>query len=221
MEEYNINLKEYPYNLVCAVYQGRLPNVDKNGNPWMGNPPPHDLIPTVNYMLESLDEKSQTVLRMRFQQDMAYGTIGEKLGLSIETVRRIITKSLYDLWKKDKNNLLLHGIEEYTDRIAVKAVLQRDYSTEKLHAFDIKHVQPLSLNELNLPIRAYNCLTRSGFHDAEEVAEAIKSDPQRMAKTRNLGRTSYQDIIDGLVKAGLLTPEQALPWSAIARLKGY
>ncbi len=213
MEEYNINLKEYPYNLVCAVYQGRISNVGKDGDPWLGNPPPQDLLSTVNYMLESLDKKGQTVLRLRFQQDMSYGTIGEKLGLSNDAVRRAITKSLYDLWRRDKNNLLLYGIEKYTDRVAVKAVLQRENSKEKVHAFfeswnemmkmlqaaneeiqtlehavfHVEAVPPLRIEDLNLPIRAYNCLTRSGYHDALEVAETIRSNPQKLAKARTFG----------------------------------
>ncbi|MCD8015896.1 MAG: hypothetical protein LUG99_22620, partial [Lachnospiraceae bacterium] len=113
------------------------------------------------------------------------------------------------------------GLEEYMLGLEARLKAEMEIQAIEHAAFDIKPVQPLSLNALNLPIRAYNCLTRSGFRDAEEVAEAIRSDPKRMAKTRNLGRTSYQDIIDSLVKAGLLTKGEALPWSTIARLKGY
>lgn len=61
------------------------------------------------------------------------------------------------------------------------------------------------IEELNLSVRAYNCLKRSGLMTVGAVLE--KSEEELLA-LRNFGRKSYDELREKLVSMGFLTPEE-------------
>ncbi|MFN8559608.1 MAG: DNA-directed RNA polymerase subunit alpha [Dehalococcoidia bacterium] len=64
------------------------------------------------------------------------------------------------------------------------------------------------IEELNLSVRAYNCLKRSGLMTVGQVLE--KSEEELLA-LRNFGRKSYDELKDRLVEMGFLDPSQRGP----------
>jgi DNA-directed RNA polymerase subunit alpha len=61
----------------------------------------------------------------------------------------------------------------------------------------------MPIEELNLSVRAYNCLKRSGLMTVGAVLE--KSEDELLS-LRNFGRKSYDELRDKLIELGLLQP---------------
>src|SRR5207248_1367754 len=59
------------------------------------------------------------------------------------------------------------------------------------------------IEDLNLSVRAYNCLKRSGLMTVGQVLE--KSEDELLS-LRNFGRKSYDELRDKLVEMGFLEP---------------
>ena len=58
----------------------------------------------------------------------------------------------------------------------------------------------MTIEELDLSVRSYNCLTRAGINTVEEL---IKKTPEEMMKVRNLGRKSLAEVKAKLSELGL------------------
>lgn len=61
------------------------------------------------------------------------------------------------------------------------------------------------IEDLNLSVRAYNCLKRSGLMTVGQVLE--KSEDELLS-LRNFGRKSYDELRDKLIELGLLAPSE-------------
>ena len=61
-------------------------------------------------------------------------------------------------------------------------------------------VLDMSIDELELSVRSYNCLKRAGINT---VAELVNKTPDEMMKVRNLGRKSLEEVLAKLNELGL------------------
>jgi DNA-directed RNA polymerase subunit alpha len=60
-------------------------------------------------------------------------------------------------------------------------------------------VLEMTIEELDLSVRSYNCLKRAGINSVEELTEKTEDD---MMKVRNLGKKSLQEVKDKLGELG-------------------
>lgn len=58
----------------------------------------------------------------------------------------------------------------------------------------------LSIEELDLSVRSYNCLKRAGINTVEDLANKTEDD---MMKVRNLGRKSLEEVLSKMSELGL------------------
>ena len=58
----------------------------------------------------------------------------------------------------------------------------------------------ITIEELDLSVRSYNCLKRAGINTVEEL---IKRNEEEMMKVRNLGRKSLEEVEQKLANLGL------------------
>ena len=58
----------------------------------------------------------------------------------------------------------------------------------------------LSIEELDLSVRSYNCLKRAGINTVDDLANKTEED---MMKVRNLGRKSLEEVLNKMVDLGL------------------
>ena len=73
-------------------------------------------------------------------------------------------------------------------------------SDDKTKALD------MSIDELELSVRSYNCLKRAGINT---VMELTNKTPDDMMKVRNLGRKSLDEVLGKLKELGLsLSPNE-------------
>lgn len=61
-------------------------------------------------------------------------------------------------------------------------------------------VLEMSIDELELSVRSYNCLKRAGINTVEELTNRT---PEDMMKVRNLGRKSLEEVLAKLTELGL------------------
>ena len=61
-------------------------------------------------------------------------------------------------------------------------------------------VMEMSIDELELSVRSYNCLKRAGINTVEELCSRTSED---MMKVRNLGRKSLEEVLAKLKELGL------------------
>ena len=58
----------------------------------------------------------------------------------------------------------------------------------------------MSIEELDLSVRSYNCLKRAGINTVEDLASKTEED---MMKVRNLGRKSLEEVLNKMTDLGL------------------
>jgi len=58
----------------------------------------------------------------------------------------------------------------------------------------------LTIEELDLSVRSYNCLKRAGINYVEDLANKSEED---MMKVRNLGRKSFEEVLNKMAELGL------------------
>ena len=58
----------------------------------------------------------------------------------------------------------------------------------------------MSIEELELSVRSFNCLKRASINTVEEL---ISKTPEDMMKVRNLGRKSLEEVLAKLKELGL------------------
>jgi DNA-directed RNA polymerase subunit alpha len=63
-----------------------------------------------------------------------------------------------------------------------------------------KQVLEMSIDELELSVRSYNCLKRAGINTVEELCSKT---PDDMMKVRNLGKKSLEEVLGKLKELGL------------------
>ena len=61
-------------------------------------------------------------------------------------------------------------------------------------------VLEMSIEELDLSVRSYNCLKRAGINSVQELIDKTEQD---MMKVRNLGRKSLDEVKNKLDDLGL------------------
>ena len=61
-------------------------------------------------------------------------------------------------------------------------------------------VLEMTIEELDLSVRSYNCLKRAGINTVEELADKSEDD---MMKVRNLGKKSMEEVKHKLNELGL------------------
>ena len=66
-------------------------------------------------------------------------------------------------------------------------------------------VLEMSIDELELSVRSYNCLKRANIHTVEDLTKKTEDD---MLKVRNLGRKSLEEVIQKLDSYGLALRQQ-------------
>lgn len=61
-------------------------------------------------------------------------------------------------------------------------------------------IMEMTIEELDLSVRSYNCLKRAGINTVEELVQRNEED---MMKVRNLGKKSLEEVINKLAELGL------------------
>ena len=130
-----------------------------------------------------------TVDNTRVEQITDY----DKLTLEVWTDGTISAKEAVSLAAKILNRQLNHFVE-LSDEIAGTEIMEKKEDTGK------EKVLEMTIEELDLSVRAFNCLKRAGVNSVNDL---INKSPEEMMKVRNLGKKSLEEVVSKLRSLGL------------------
>lgn len=152
----------YPLNLGMAVCETDSPEIVSP-----------ELLETIERVAESLDERYQNFILLRYKDKMTYAEIGQRYNLSISRIRDVTVKAVRKIRSNREIRRLIHP-EEAMDR-------------SKLYITEARLIVDCNFN-----MRITNALLRAGIRTVDELREL---DAYSIAKIRNLGKKSVDEII--------------------------
>ena len=197
----NVFGAEWPVNLITAL--GML-----NDDPLERRIDESELLLAMNFGL--LTDREKQVILMRFYDQKTLEECGEVIGTQRERVRQVEAKALRKLRHPKCSYILVHGAKAYMDKRIEEAIdgrlecrrkeLEAEYmrkvaelSRENSEALLQNQINELTIDELGLSVRAYNCLTRAGLNTVGAMLTKCRTAEQAM-KIRNLGRKSLEEV---------------------------
>lgn len=188
---------EYPFNLALEIFGG-----DERFK---------DLLP--EYLKEIVDteltERETKCIHLRFEDLKTYDEIAAEFNVTRERIRQILAKAIrklrhphratkYIAVPKYEYNMLQQenaSLKSYLAEIEKSLNLPSDEDPFVVLPFFSKPII-----EMDLSVRSYNCLTRTGkFKRYGDFQNYKVSD---LMKIRNLGRRSFDEIISKLDEIG-------------------
>ena len=116
----------------------------------------------------------------------------DKLTLEVWTDGTISAKEAVSLAAKILNRQLNHFVE-LSDEVGSTEIMEKKEDTGR------DKVLEMTIEELDLSVRAFNCLKRAGVNS---VGDLINKSPDEMMKVRNLGKKSLEEVINKLEALG-------------------
>ena len=143
---------------------------------------PVDSIYTPVHKVSSFTENTRVGTRTDFERLVLEvwtdGSIGAQEGVSLGA--KILVEHL---------NLFI----DLTDHLGEVELMVEKEEDKKEKALE------MTIEELDLSVRSYNCLKRAGINTVEELTEKTEDD---MMKVRNLGKKSLEEVIQKLEELG-------------------
>ena len=174
----------YPDNLLYDIFGGE----------WE-YPRPADFDGSLEYVLHSLTERERRVLDFRYKDGLTFEAIGKRECVTRERIRQIHAKSFRKLRHPERLNYLKYGVSGVIARQTENA---REAALASLPKPD--KPEDITLEELGLSVRSYNCLKRAGMNTLREVSEMTFDE---LCHVRNIGKKSVDEICAVLTKYGI------------------
>ena len=174
----------YPDNLLYDIFGGE----------WEF-PRPADFGGSLEYVLHSLTERERRVLDFRYKDGLTFEEIGKRECVTRERIRQTHAKSLRKLRRPDRLNYLKYGVSGV---ISLKAEIAREAALASQPKPD--KLEDITLEELELSVRSYNCLKRAGMNTLRDVSEMTFDE---LCHVRNLGKRSIDEICAVLTNYGI------------------
>ena len=174
----------YPDNLLYDIF----------GCEWEF-PLPVDFDGSLEYVLHSLTERERRVLDFRYKDGLTFEEIGKRECVTRERIRQIHAKSFRKLRHPERLNYLKYGVSGVIARQTENA---REAALASLPKPD--KLEDITLEELELSVRSYNCLKRAGKCTLRNVSEMTFDE---LCHVRNLGKKSVDEICAVLTKYGI------------------
>ena len=117
----------------------------------------------------------------------------EELTVEVWTNGTIKPDDAVSLAAKILNELLLLFVDLSEDAKNTEIIVEKEENKKE-------KVLEMTIEELDLSVRSYNCLKRAGINTVEDLTNKSEED---MMKVRNLGRKSLEEVINKLNGLGL------------------
>lgn len=186
-----------PEQLICTLDEGGSINMKIYVGTGRGYVPaernkdsrePIGFIP-VDSIFTPVSKVNYTVESTRVEQSIDF----DKLTIEVTTDGTISAKEIISLAAKIINDHMKLFVE-LVDNMSEQNILvsQDDDKAQK--------VLEMSVEDLDLSVRSYNCLKRANIHTVADLTRRTEDD---MLKVRNLGRKSLEEVVKKLEDLGL------------------
>ena len=129
-----------------------------------------------------------TVENTRVEQITDY----DKLTLEVWTDGTLSAKEAVGLAAKILNRQLNHFVN-LSDEVSSNQIMEQKEESSKEKALE------MTIEELDLSVRAFNCLKRAGINTVQDL---VDKSPEEMMKVRNLGKKSLEEVMEKLGSLG-------------------
>ena len=143
----------------------------------------------VDSIYTPVERVNVTVENTRVGQQTDY----DKLTLDVTTNGTIGPDEAVSLAAKVLSEHLSVFIDLSENAKTAEIMVEKEYDQKE-------KVLEMSIDELELSARSYNCLKRAGINTVEELCNKT---PDEMMKVRNLGRKSLEEVLEKLKELGL------------------
>ena len=116
----------------------------------------------------------------------------DKLTLEVWTDGTISAKEAVSLGAKVLNEHLNLFVDLSEDAYKTEIMVEKDDNSNQ-------KVLEMTIEELDLSVRSFNCLKRAGINTVEDLTNKTEED---MMKVRNLGRKSLEEVVQKLNSLG-------------------
>ncbi|MDR2932519.1 MAG: DNA-directed RNA polymerase subunit alpha, partial [Oscillospiraceae bacterium] len=116
----------------------------------------------------------------------------DKLTLEVWTDGTISAKEAVGLAAKILNRQLNHFVD-LSDEVGSAEIMEKKEESGKEKALE------MTIEELDLSVRAFNCLKRAGVNTVQDL---VYKSAEEMMKVRNLGKKSLEEVIEKLHSLG-------------------
>lgn len=207
-------ITSFPLNLMLDIS-------NEKSEDWCENFPV-DIEGTVEYIISRFDPRVQRVIIGRYKEGKTYEQLGNEFGVTQERIRQIKVMAIRRMRHPKCRNLLSLGIAEYIAQIRINAAessanKQISAATEviKTVADQLSKItgddeisvmmekkaaesrRTLTINDLELSCRSFNCLSRAGLLTVEDILNFGD-----LSKVRNLGQRSLDEIVQKIRNLG-------------------
>ena len=143
----------------------------------------------IDALYSPIEKISFDVEKARVGQDASY----DKLIMNVYTNGSIRPEEAMALGSKIiiEHLNIITNLSEIADTTGIMNAKQEDSKLKKLET---------SIDDLDLSVRAYNCLKRAGVNTLGDLTEKTELE---MMKIRNLGKKSLKEVIDKIKEMGL------------------
>ncbi len=121
------------------------------------------------------------------------GTTREVLTVELWTNGTIEPDEAVSLAAKIMNDLLMLFVDLSDEAKGMDIIVEKEEQKKE-------KVLEMTIEDLDLSVRSYNCLKRAGINNVEDLVNKSEED---MMKVRNLGRKSLEEVINKLDGLGL------------------
>ena len=138
-----------------------------------------------------------------------------KVNYSVENTRvgqiTDYDKLTIEVWTNgviNANEAMSIGARILTEHLNLFVGLSDDVAMPKM--IDKEEEKPestlsMTIEDLDLSVRSFNCLKRAGIHTVEDLVNKTESE---MMKVRNLGRKSFEEVMQKLASLGYKFPKE-------------
>ena len=165
--------------------------------------PPIQLIGLAEAMKELTDQE-QRYLDMRYRLYKTLREIASEENLTPERIRQVIAKGCRKLGAPRRRKMIFGEYGTLTDlKILQKDLIKEREALDEYRDRLCKNNKEYSLvgmtiDDIKLSVRAYNCLRLSDLYYLEDIVALIKEDPSNLMKIRNMGKKTADEVFNAL-----------------------
>lgn len=180
--------EEYPYNLITTIIDESV---------WELNLPTEmteDHLAGLAFAISQLDEREQTIIRMRYEERQTFAQIGEYFDISLNRASQVERKALRKLYHPQNLRYYKYGIKGSKIRQAEFEEAERKRAcTEK--------VMETTIYDLDFSVRTFNNLIRA---KCEKVSDLVALSEEDILSLKNMGKKQFAEVALKLQGLGLL-----------------
>ena len=180
--------EEYPYNLITTIIDESVWELD------LPTEMTEDHLAGLEFAISQLDEREQTIIRMRYEERKTYAQIGEHFNISLNRVSQVARKALRKLYHPKNLKYYKYGLEGYKVK---KAEFEE---AERKRAYTEK-VMETTIYDLDFSVRTFNNLIRA---NCGKVSDLVALSEEDILNLKNMGKKQLAEVALKLKALGLL-----------------